>query len=72
MTTEVKAKVQGKGRGFASMTGEQKRAIASKGGKAAHANGTPHKFQAGSEEAREAGRRGGSRSRRGPAKQSGA
>ncbi len=62
-------------RGFAAMIEtdpEKQREIASKGGKAAHANGTPHKFQAGSEEAREAGRRGGSRSRRGPAKQSGA
>ena len=36
---------------------EKQRAIASKGGKAAHAKGTAHEFT--SEEAREAGRKGG-------------
>jgi general stress protein YciG len=47
-----------KGRqGFASMDEEKQREIASKGGKAAHAKGTAHEFS--SEEAREAGRKGG-------------
>ncbi len=44
-------------RGFAAMSKEQVAAIASKGGKAAHAAGTAHQFSA--EEAREAGRKGG-------------
>ena len=44
-------------RGFASMDPEKQRAIASKGGKAAHAKGTAHEFTP--EEAREAGRKGG-------------
>jgi general stress protein YciG len=44
-------------RGFASMDPDKQRSIASKGGKAAHAKGTAHEFT--SEEAREAGRRGG-------------
>ncbi len=44
-------------RGFASMAPEQRRAIASMGGKAAHAAGTAHQFS--SEEARRAGRLGG-------------
>lgn len=46
-------------RGFASMDPEKQRQIASKGGKAAHEKGTAHKFT--SEEARAAGRKGGSR-----------
>jgi general stress protein YciG len=41
-------------RGFASMDEEKQRAIASKGGRAAHEKGTAHEFN--SEEAREAGR----------------
>ncbi len=45
-------------RGFASMDEAKQREIASKGGKAAHAKGTAHEFT--SEEAREAGRKGGS------------
>lgn len=45
-------------RGFASMDEEKQREIASKGGKAAHEKGTAHEFT--SEEAREAGRKGGS------------
>ncbi|MBP9820464.1 general stress protein [Candidatus Woesebacteria bacterium] len=45
------------GRGFAGMDPEQQRKIASKGGRAAHAKGTAHEWT--SEEAREAGRRGG-------------
>ncbi len=44
-------------RGFASMSNEKQKEIASKGGKAAHAKGTAHEWTA--EEAREAGRRGG-------------
>jgi hypothetical protein len=49
-------------RGFASMSPEKKRAIASQGGKAAHAAGRAHSWT--SEEAAEAGRKGGSISRR--------
>lgn len=45
------------GRGFAGMDEEKQREIASKGGKAAHQKGTAHEFN--SEEAREAGRKGG-------------
>lgn len=44
-------------RGFASMSADKQRQIASKGGKAAHAKGTAHEFT--SEEARAAGRKGG-------------
>ena len=44
-------------RGFASMTDEKQREIASKGGKAAHESGHAHEFN--SQEAREAGRKGG-------------
>ena len=44
-------------RGFAAMDREKQRAIASKGGRAAHAKGTAHEFT--SEEARAAGRKGG-------------
>ncbi len=44
-------------RGFASMDEERVREIAAKGGKAAHEKGTAHEFN--SEEAREAGRKGG-------------
>lgn len=44
-------------RGFASMDREKQREIASRGGKAAHEKGTAHQFT--SEEAREAGRKGG-------------
>ncbi len=45
------------GRGFASMSEEERREIASKGGKAAHESGNAHEFD--SQEAREAGRKGG-------------
>mgnify|MGYP007135503272 CR=1 FL=1 len=55
---------KGQGRGFASMTSEKKREIASKGSKAAHAMGKAHKWT--SEEAQAAGRKGGSISRRRP------
>jgi general stress protein YciG len=44
-------------RGFASMSRDQIARIASKGGKAAHRSGKAHQFT--SEEAREAGRKGG-------------
>lgn len=44
-------------RGFASMDPERQREIASQGGKAAHESGNAHEFT--SEEAREAGRKGG-------------
>lgn len=44
-------------RGFASMTKEKQTAIASLGGKAAHAKGTAHQYT--SDTAREAGRKGG-------------
>lgn len=44
-------------RGFASMDEEKQKEIASKGGKAAHQKGTAHEFT--TEEAREAGRKGG-------------
>ncbi len=44
-------------RGFAAMDVEKQRAIASKGGRAAHEKGTAHEFTP--EEAREAGRKGG-------------
>jgi hypothetical protein len=46
-----------KDRGFASMPRDKQRAIATKGGKAAHKVGTAHEWS--SEEAREAGRKGG-------------
>jgi len=51
------------GRGFAGMDEARQREIASKGGKAAHEKGTAHEFS--SEEAREAGRKGGQASRGG-------
>ena len=47
----------GERRGFALMDEERKREIASQGGKAAHRKGTAHEFT--SEEARQAGRKGG-------------
>lgn len=47
----------GKGRGFAGMDPRQQRAIASEGGRAAHASGHAHEFTP--EEARAAGRKGG-------------
>ncbi len=50
------------GQGFASMSPEKKREIAAKGGRAAHALGTAHKWTP--EEAAEAGRKGGAISRR--------
>jgi len=44
-------------RGFAAMDRAKQKAIASKGGQAAHAKGTAHEFT--TEEAREAGKKGG-------------
>ncbi|MBF9144071.1 KGG domain-containing protein [Hymenobacter properus] len=52
-------------RGFAAMSPETQRRIASEGGKASHASGRGHRFSA--EEARDAGRKGGLVSRRGKA-----
>jgi hypothetical protein len=49
-------------RGFASMDRNKQREIASKGGKAAHQKGTAHEWT--TEEAREAGRKGGMASHR--------
>ena len=49
-------------RGFAAMSPEKQKEIASLGGKAAHAKGTAHEFSP--EEAREAGRKGGQAAQR--------
>lgn len=48
---------ENKKRGFAAMDPEKVKAIASTGGKAAHAKGTAHQWN--TEKAREAGRKGG-------------
>jgi general stress protein YciG len=56
-------------RGFASMDRAKQREIASKGGKAAHQKGTAHEWT--SEEAREAGRKGGMASHRRKQQQTG-
>jgi len=53
-------------RGFAAMSPEQQRRIASEGGRASHESGKGHRFS--TEEARAAGRKGGQISRRGPKK----
>ncbi len=50
-------------RGFASMSPDKQREIASKGGRAAHEKGTAHEWTA--DEARNAGRKGGQISRGG-------
>jgi general stress protein YciG len=50
-------------RGFASMDPQRQREIASAGGRAAHRQGVAHEWS--SEEAREAGRKGGQNSRGG-------
>jgi general stress protein YciG len=49
-------------RGFASMASNRQREIASMGGKAAHVKGTAHQWT--TEEARDAGRKGGAASHR--------
>jgi uncharacterized protein len=56
MANEEPSSTSGK-QGFASMDEEKQREIASKGGKTAHEKGTAHEFT--SEEAQEAGRKGG-------------
>ena len=48
-----------KPRGIAAMSPEKRRAFAAKGGRAAQARGKAHRFTAGSNEARIAGRKGG-------------
>ncbi len=53
-------------RGFASMSSDKQREIASKGGRAAHQKGTAHEWS--SDEARDAGRKGGMASRGGRGK----
>jgi general stress protein YciG len=53
----VEVNVAKEDRGFASMDPNKQREIASKGGKAAHQKGTAHEWT--SEEARNAGRKGG-------------
>jgi general stress protein YciG len=57
MTTQNNSDRPKSNRGFASMDASKQREIASKGGKAAHAQGRAHEFTA--EEARTAGRKGG-------------
>jgi uncharacterized protein len=59
----VKSGEQKERRGFASMSPDKQREIASKGGRAAHAKGTAHEWN--SDEARAAGRKGGQISRGG-------
>ena len=61
--TDMNPPVRKERRGFASMSAEKQREIASKGGRAAHAKGTAHEWT--SEEARVAGRKGGQISRGG-------
>ena len=60
---EEKPKSRISNRGFASMSPEQQRQIASKGGQAAHKKGVAHEWT--SEEARAAGRKGGQASKKG-------
>lgn len=55
--TKADSKPRASNRGFAGMDPAKQREISSKGGKAAHEKGTAHQFS--SEEAKEAGRRGG-------------
>jgi general stress protein YciG len=61
--TKVRMNERKERRGFASMSPEKQREIASKGGRAAHQKGTAHEWT--SEEARSAGRKGGQISRGG-------
>jgi general stress protein YciG len=60
---EEKGKSRISNRGFASMSPEQQRQIASKGGQAAHKKGVAHEWT--SEEARAAGKKGGQASKKG-------
>ena len=57
MTTQSNSDRPKSNRGFASMDPGKQKEIASKGGKAAHAQGRAHEFSA--DEARTAGRKGG-------------
>jgi general stress protein YciG len=57
MSTQTNSDRPKSNRGFASMDPGKQREIASKGGKAAHAQGRAHEFSA--DEARTAGRKGG-------------
>ncbi|MDP9033703.1 MAG: KGG domain-containing protein [Myxococcota bacterium] len=57
MTTQNGSERPRSNRGFASMDRSKQKEIASKGGKAAHAQGRAHEFTA--DEARTAGRKGG-------------
>jgi len=57
MTTQIGSERTKSNRGFASMDTGKQREIASRGGKAAHAQGRAHEFT--SDEARTAGRKGG-------------
>ena len=57
MTTQISSERPKSNRGFASMDRGKQREIASKGGRAAHAQGRAHEFTA--DEARTAGRKGG-------------
>ena len=57
MTTTTQPAIRSRARGFAAMDQGKQREIARRGGRAAHAQGTAHKFS--SEEARRAGRKGG-------------
>ncbi|MGD0529598.1 MAG: KGG domain-containing protein [Polyangiaceae bacterium] len=57
MTTQTTPDRPKSNRGFASMDLSKQKEIASKGGKAAHAQGRAHEFTA--DEARNAGRKGG-------------
>jgi hypothetical protein len=57
MSTQTNSERPKSNRGFASMDAGKQREIASKGGKAAHAQGRAHEFSA--DEARTAGRKGG-------------
>ena len=56
-TPEAKKPYTGKPRGFAAMSADKVKEIASKGGKAAHVAGTAHRFT--TDEARAAGQKGG-------------
>jgi general stress protein YciG len=57
LMTEPQTEMAMKVRGFALMDREKQREIARKGGRAAHEKGTAHEFT--SEEARQAGKKGG-------------
>jgi general stress protein YciG len=57
VTMNDRDNAKARGRGFASMDADKQRSIASLGGRAAHRLGTAHEFS--SDEAREAGRKGG-------------